>query len=454
LQIKDLFHPSRWFHTSFFLRWQSAGSISFRLAPYWIGGAITALVSVIFSKLFSLSEGVAFHWAGDHPWLAWVITPCGLLASWLIVQFLAPTSGGSGIPQLIAVLKGLPEGGKIGNRLLGAAVIPVKIISGCLSAAAGGVVGREGPMIHVAGAIFHGIYRIWPKRMDFGRKLDQGSMVLAGGAAGLAAAFNTPLGGIVFAIEELAKVHLSQARTYIFHSVVIAGLLSQAVLGNYLYLGRIHTNRVDFGLLIRVVPISILIGLLGGIFSSGLYFLMSYRDKLPMRKKALLTLGCGLVMAFLFFCLGPDVLGSGRENILSLLKNPHMDHLWALGFARGLGNFFTYAAGVAGGVFSPALATGATLGAWMAEVFPQFDPQLFVLVGMVAFLTGLTQTPFTSCVLVLEMTDGHSVIFSLMAAAICAQGGSKLVDSHSFYERVSERWLEDLRGESKAAKPQ
>jgi H+/Cl- antiporter ClcA len=124
-------------------------------------------------------------------------------------------------------------------------------------------------MLHVAGSIFQAIHTIWPRKIEFGRRLDQSSMVLAGGAAGLAAAFNTPLGGIVFAVEELAKVHLSQVRTYIFHSVVIAGLLAQAALGNYLYLDRIRAGDGSLRDLLRIIPVALVIGFYWRAFFEG-----------------------------------------------------------------------------------------------------------------------------------------------------------------------------------------
>lgn len=434
-----------WADNRYFRHWRSAGSVSFRLAPYWIGGAITAGVAVLFTKAFALSEHLALRWATDHPHWAWVLIPLGLLSSWGLARYLSPVAVGAGIPQLIAALKSLPENNRIANRLLEPMVIPVKIVATCLCVAGGGVTGREGPMLHVSGSIFQAIHRIWPRRIEFGRKLDQSSMVLAGGAAGLAAAFNTPLGGIVFAVEELAKVHLSQARTYIFHSVVIAGLLAQAVLGNYLYLDRIHSGDGTIMDLLRIIPVALLIGLVGGLFSRGIVLLGDMRAKMPEPKKAMMTILCGLAIAALFSWRGLESLGSGREVIIELLRNPNREGAWALAIVRGFGNFFTFASGVVGGIFAPALATGASLGAWLGPLFSESNGQLFVLVGMVSFLTGVTQTPFTSCVLVLEMTDGHGVIFSLMTAAICSLGAAKLVDTHSFYEHASERWMKQAQ---------
>ena len=96
----------------------------------------------------------------------------------------------------------------------------------------------------------------------------------------------------------------------------------------------------------------------------------------------------------------------------------------------------SYASGCAGGIFAPALATGASIGSSVSSLAPQVDPNLLTLVGMIAFLTGLTRTPFTAFVLVLEMTDRHSVIFSMMIAAMAASAAAQLVGAHSLYERA------------------
>lgn len=387
---------------------------------------------------------MASLWMSAHPGLAWVLIPAGLLCSWLLAHRVAPEAAGSGIPQLIAVLKG-EQADAMAARLLRPIIVPVKILGSCVCVAVGGVVGREGPTLHVAGSLFYGIYRRWPRFRHFSPRLDLPSMVLAGGAAGLAAAFNTPLGGIVFAVEELAKVHLSQVRTYIFHAVIIAGLLAQGVLGDYLYLERIHSGVGHLADLLLLALTAVVIGGLGGLFSKLLVKALDRRARLKFGGKFIFTLGCGLLLASFFFWRGPSALGSGKEVILGLLREPRQGGEWSLALVRLLGSFFTYGAGVIGGVFAPALATGASLGAWAASLFSSNYPQLFVLVGMVAFLSGVTQTPFTSCVLVLEMTDGHGVILPLMVAAICAQGGSKFVDPVSFYEHVSDRWLDSLK---------
>jgi len=408
------------------------------LLPYWFAASVVALVSVLYSKLFSLSENLFFEWSSAWPWMIFIAAPLVMLGSSALTMRYSPEASGSGIPQLIAALELANEPTPFLEKLLGFPMMIVKFLGSCLCVLGGGVVGREGPNLQISAGIFYQIQKWWPQ---VATRLSLPSMILAGGAAGLASAFNTPLGGIVFAIEELAKVHLSFIRTSIFHAVVIAGLLAQAGLGNYLYLEKITVAGTS---LLPMLPLSIaalLIGSAGALMGALLVTSLKWRAQQNLKTKLLMTFGCGIAVALMFFFVGHGAGGAGRHLILELLTNSKEAAPWYLGFARFGGNFFTYIGGVVGGVFAPSLATGAALGSWMSQFFEGSNHQLWILVGMVSFLTGVTRSPFTSMVLVLEMTDSHAAIIALMMAAILAQGASKLIDPISFYEHMSHEML-------------
>lgn len=424
--------------------------ISGRFLPFWVSAVATALVAVLFSRVFAFSERIAFHWSGAYPYASLMIIPLGLVGCWGMVSFVSPAASGSGIPQLISSLKALPEDYGLASTLLSPLMVVVKLFSSCLCIACGGVIGREGPMLQISGGIFHFVYKRWPRNRQ---ELELKSMILAGGAAGLAAAFNTPLGGIVFAIEELAKVHLSAIRTYILHAVIIAGLMAEGFLGNYLYLGSVEVADSGVHSLAAVIGCALLIGALGAFFTRLLLILVRFRARQTRPAQVAAAAFFGLLMAGLFLMAGKNGLGSGRELMVEMLKHPAERPGSALVVARYLGNLFTYAAGVAGGIFAPSLASGAVLGSWISQFLPGTDPQLLMLVGMVAFLTGVTQTPITSSVLVLEMTDGHKAIFSLMLAALFAQGAAKLIMHESFYEVISDQILAARRKQTEIRVP-
>src|SRR5437868_553723 len=172
--------------------------------PFWIATGMAALISVFFNRLFKLCE----DWALDHAASTLILwtAPFAVIVSFLIGHFFCRESIGSGIPQVIATVESANTLESLLKKFLSFPMMLTKIIGSCLCVLGGGVTGREGPTLQVSAAIFFQTARFWPKRFD---KPPVQAMILAGGAAGLASAFNTPLGGIVFAIEELSKAHIS-----------------------------------------------------------------------------------------------------------------------------------------------------------------------------------------------------------------------------------------------------
>ncbi|HVK60171.1 MAG TPA: chloride channel protein [Bdellovibrionales bacterium] len=408
------------------------------MMPYWGAATIAALVSIFYAKVFAWCEQMGLSIFEAHHWLVFISIPVAIIGSTLLAELFSPTAAGSGIPQLIAAVEMSRHPNTFLDRMLGIRMMIAKFIGSCLCVLGGAVTGREGPNLQISAAIFNQVHRYWPKAKA---STNLQPMILAGGAAGLAAAFNTPLGGIVFAIEELAKVHISHVRTAIFHAVIIAGLLVQAILGNYLYLGT-TTLTVSGAAEIFLLSLgSIAIGAIGGLFGVVIVRALSWRSSLIFRNRMAVTAACGFAMATLVFFSGRVAMGSGREVIVNLLSHPEHMADWSTGFVRVAANFLTYSGGVIGGVFAPALSSGAGFGSFFGSLAGSANPELWVLVGMVAFLTGLTRTPFTSMILVLEMTRSSDVIVVLMLAAIIAQGAAKLIDPISFYEHASMRLI-------------
>lgn len=408
------------------------------MAPYWIAAALTALVSVIYAKVFSWSEQLALTWSGEHSSWAFIITPIAIFISMLVAHYFSPEAAGSGIPQLVAAVEVSKHPNTKLRALLSVRMMIAKFFGSCICVAGGGITGREGPMLQIAAGIFNLVQGLWKKlRLPFEPNLQ--SMILAGGAAGLASAFNTPLGGIVFAIEELAKVHISHIRTYVFHAVVIAGILAQAILGNYLYLGKFDTPSIQGGEIFPLVLATAFTGMMGALFGRATVTVLDFRSRLSIPVRFLQTILLGFAVALITYYYGKYSVGSGRLVIVDILSQKQGGVPAFLPVVRGVGNFLTYAGGVIGGIFAPALSTGAAISGWLSNLNPGFNHQLWALAGMVAFLTGVTRTPFTSLILVFEMTDSHDLIIYLMLAAIIAQGISKFVDPLSFYEQMAFR---------------
>lgn len=406
--------------------------------PYWVGAALTALVAVLYAKTVGGIEKLALDLFHLNPAWLFLASPLLFLLSWFLVFRFSPEAAGSGIPQLmVAAESAMGPHASWAQRLLSVRSIIVKVASSCLALAGGGAIGREGPTLQISAALFYQLGRrlgpAWPKpNLQF--------LTIAGGAAGLAAAFNTPLGGIVYAVEELANIHLGSFRTPILHAVLVAGLVAQLLLGPYLYLGYPELGSWSASQFPIMVTTGLVGGLLGALYGRLLLYVVQRREKIRLiRSHIAWSLGCGLVFALLAMVCGYYTLGSGKELMNDLLFQNGIRVPWFLPLARTGGNLITVAAGGAGGIFAPALASGAAVGAELAAIFTDMNFNLLVLLGMISFLTGVTHTPLTSFVLVLEMSDRHSAIFPMMIAALCASTAARWIDRASFYEHMRKR---------------
>lgn len=400
--------------------------------PFWLGAAIAAFVAVLFAKIFAVSEEWALAHGSDS--IILITAPVGIVLSFLIGHVFAPTSLGSGIPQIIAAVEMQNEKHPIFDRLLSIRMMIVKVIGTCFCVVGGGSTGREGPTLQISAAVFYQLSKFWPKKFQ---RPPQSMMILAGGAGGLAAAFNTPLGGVVFAIEELSKSHITKVRTSIFQAVIIAGIISQMLLGNYLYLGQPTFDLSARWLFLQTIALAIIIGFSGALFAETLYRMGRWRKNQKFSMQFGMTVFLALCFSATIWLCGPAALGGGKVFMQDALKHSDQTTSILVPFARIFGNFFTYTAGVIGGVFAPALASGAAMAQYMSGLFGFDGPRIMMLVGMVAFLTGLTRTPFTSMVLVLEMTDSHEIVLYLMLSSFVASLVSHTVNSKSFYEQAA-----------------
>ena len=225
------------------IRNEKLKSTLLQAVPFWIASLATGLIAVLYTKLFAGAESISKYFIHNHIWWLFLITPVLFLLAYFIVVKYAPYARGSGIPQVMAAIDlANPKDNHKVKKLLSIKVIVVKIISNILVAIGGAATGREGPTIQIAGSVFRKVNQWIP---DSWPRISRRNMIMTGAAAGLAAAFNTPLGGIVFAVEELTRTHIRYYRTAIFSAVIIAGLTAQYFLGSYLYLGFPDVNKLS-----------------------------------------------------------------------------------------------------------------------------------------------------------------------------------------------------------------
>ncbi|GAA4166400.1 chloride channel protein [Chryseobacterium ginsenosidimutans] len=405
----------------------------------------------MYAKIFAWGENLLHIILDWHLWTIFIIAPIGFVLSWWLVKEFAPNAKGSGIPQVMAAveLANPKEHTKI-RSLLSLKIIVFKIISSVILVIGGGAVGREGPTIQIAGSVFRKVNEYLP---HWWPKISKKNMIMTGAAAGLAAAFNTPLGGIVFAVEELSKTHINYFKTALFTAVIIAGLTAQTLAGSYLYLGYPKTNDVS---LMVMFPIILVAGV-SGILASQLSVTMLKMNDWKKRKlktdraNVAFLIICALIIASIAFFINREILGSGKEIMERVLFTSEKHEEWYVPILRMLGPALSFTSGGAGGIFAPALTAGASIGSVISG-FIHLTPNetnVVILAGMVAFLTGITRAPFTSAIIVLEMTDRHSLIFHLMLAGMVSSIASILVSRHSLYDLIKVNFLNEIRSEKK-----
>ncbi len=418
--------------------------------PFLLGSVITGLIAVVYTKLFAWAEhGTAYVFA-HYSYFFIILTPTCFIIAWWLVKRYSPYARGSGIPQVMAAIElSTPRTVDKVKRLLSLRIIFVKIVSSLVMVLGGGIIGREGPTIQIAGSVFWKINQWLPAWWP---KISKKNMILTGAAAGLAAAVNTPLGGIVFAVEELSKTHINQFKTALFTAIIIAGLTAQAFLGPYLYLGYPDVSHLSGFIFLPVILVALLSGLVGSGISKWMLILIRWKKSFTKNRQHLVYLVvCGLVVACLAIFVTESMFGSGKALITKTLFTSEKYSTWYISLFRVIGPVLSFTTGAAGGVFAPALAAGASIGSLLAGWFQlsATDTNLLILSGMVGFLTGVTRTPFTSAILVLEMTDRHNVIFHLMLAGMAASLAALLVDKHSFYDHLREEYIHDLTQDQK-----
>lgn len=399
--------------------------------PYLTVGILSSLVCITYAKLFHYFEKLGSKLINDEPYWFLLTGPFFLIVSFLLVQKLAPGASGSGIPQVMACIEKTHK--HLGHHFLGLRIIFVKIASSCLAIFSGAAIGREGPSLHISGAIAHNLARLF-RRLDLPFKYDQ--MLIAGAASGLAAAFNTPIGGIVYAIEELSHEHVRSFKDVLLLSVVISGFTAQLILGNYLFLGYpIIGPHMKFSIVALICLLSLVCGIAGSFFAIALSRIIIWRFTRPFKHQILIVGLISFILIGSYILFGERSIFSGKETLNFILFSKGNIPLSEV-FMRFVSPLLSSMTGVAGGIFAPSLTVGAAIGGYVSQFF---DPSLRTIMGMcgmIGFLTGVTRSPITSFVLVLEMTDRHSAVLAMMFAAFFSSLGAHMIGSKSFYEII------------------
>ncbi len=404
----------------------------------WGGAVVVSLLALGFARLADLAQR-GFVWAlHGQPLGVLILAPAGLaLSVWLTRRFF-PGAQGSGIPQTIAALH-MTDGVAV-NAVLSPKIAAGKVLLTLLGLFCGASIGREGPTVQVGAAAMHALGRLLRlPRHDLRR-----SLVLAGGAAGVAAAFNTPLAGIVFAIEELSHSFETRTSGTVLTAVILAGITTLALAGNYTYFGATRAE-LDVGAGWAAVALCALAGgVAGGVFSQVLVAasrgLPGRGGRLLMRHPIGFAALCGLALALLGLASGGTTYGTGYAQARGVVEGTAtLPPLYAL--LKLLATVVSYLSGIPGGIFAPSLSIGAGIGQWLALLVPSAPAGAVVLLGMVAYFSGVVQAPITATVIVMEMTDNQRMTIPLLATAMLAFGVSRLICPRPLYGALARRFL-------------
>ncbi len=409
-----------------------------------LGAVVFRAMIAVFHNLFFLGKFSLFYEANVHtppsPWgpLIILVPVLGAVGvTWLVKNF-APEARGHGVPEVMDAIY-------YNKSVIRPVVSVVKALASALSIGSGGSVGREGPIIQI-GSAFGSTVGQWLRIPAWQRT----TLIAAGAGAGIAATFNTPIGGVLFAAELL----LHEISVWTLVPVVIS-TASASYVGRYFFgpnpAFAIPELRISYFhlthplLLLAYVVLGLMIGLVSVVYIRSIYAFEDFFDR-RIRNPYLRHMSGMLLLGILMYLLLRQtgyyhIEGVGYATIQGVLSGT-LTSVWLLLLLFALKLFatsLTLGSGASGGVFSPALFLGATLGSAYGIVlhliFPNADisPAAFAVVGMAGIVGGTTGAAITAIVMIFEMTLDYGVIVPMTITVAIAYGVRKMISNESIY---------------------
>ncbi|MEA3098104.1 H(+)/Cl(-) exchange transporter ClcA [Caballeronia mineralivorans] len=418
---------------------QRSGLVTLAIVSLIVGAA-SGLLGTLFR--FSLERAdelrdVFVTWARSEHAIGLVIvllaaSASTALAAWLVGRF-APEASGSGIPQVEAVLNGdLPPA-----QL---SLIPVKFVGGVLAIGAGLALGREGPTVHMGASIAHVLGKSF-------RRNSHDCMVLmaAGAGAGLATAFDAPIAGAVFVLEELTRRFETRTAVAALGASASAIAVARLMHGGAAEFQLAAQPFPGFGTLPAHLLLGMVVGLVGTAYCRAILWVLAVSDRLvrwPVQVRAAVV---GAAVGMLAW-YAPDMVGGGDLITQRALANTGAFSAIALLFLVRFGlGAVSYAAGTPGGLFAPMLVLGAQTGLVFGRIclywFPSIAayPSAFAAVAMAAFFTAVVRAPITGIVLVTEMTGSFTLLLPMLAACFTAMIVPIMLGCPPIYDSLARR---------------
>jgi CIC family chloride channel protein len=386
------------------------------------------LIKLISANL--IERAIAIQGPTRAAWML-IVPTAGGLAAGLLIHFFAPEARGSGIPQVKIAYS--MDYGRVPMR-----VAAGKAVISALSVGAGGSLGREGPTVQICAAISHAIARMFsiPRRKQM-------NQLPVGAAAAIAAAFNTPIAAVTFALEEIIGDLNQKLAASIVIAAVISATIERALLGKHpLFAGANIYVLNDSKELLAYAALGVTAGIVGVVFSKLILWLrFVFRDRVHVPAWSKPAIGGAIVGVIGLW--QSHALGIGYDFLGTVLRGEDqlvLKAVVALMVAKILATAFSYGSGMSGGVLGPSLFVGGMLGAgvWHALLFVEPDAAIargaFALVGMGAMFAAVIRVPITSILLVFEMTYNYEIILPLMIANAIAYAVASRLSPLSIYE--------------------
>jgi CIC family chloride channel protein len=401
-------------------------------------GTIALLFRAALTGMDALRNGM-IHWAKQSPAWGWILpilfTAIGAGISVFIVRKYAPEASGSGIPHLEAVLHRL-------RKLEWTRVLPVKFFGGILAIGSGLALGREGPTVQMGGAVGDALSRFL--KVSPRERL---TLISAGAGAGLAAAFNAPLSGLIFVAEEVRRDFQPIVFGAAFVAAVIADIIARIGAGPFPVFIVPDYPTPPLASLAIFALLGIIAGFLGVLFNRSLVAGLNLYARIPAR----FTVPVAALIGGLIGLIGwfsPLMIGSGHALAESALKGELLLVALPLFFlARFLLTTTSYSTGAPGGIFAPLLVLGAIIGLGVGQISHNLLPDVvpipavFAVVGMAAYFTAIVRAPLTGIMLIVEMTGNYSQMLPLLVSCFCAYAVAEFLKDMPIYETLLERDL-------------
>lgn len=400
-------------------------------------GFIAGLLAVLYRLGIEYGNDTAvkiFSYVRSHPLfiLLWIVAALsiGLFIAWLVK--LEPMASGSGIPQV--------EGQVLyGMRIKWYSIIVVRFIAGIFSSFFGLSLGREGPTIQIGAAGSQAIAKKISKN-----KLEENYLITGGAAAGISAAFNAPLSGIIFALEEVHRSFSPLILIAATTASITADVVSKYFFGLRPVLDFRTLPQLPIALYLWLLPLGILSGFTGVLMNKSLLAFQSLYKKLPARFRP----GIGILIALPIGLLLPQVLGGG-QNLIETSEEIRSSIILLLVFAvvKMLYTGTSFGSGIPGGIFMPILAIGALSGSILGQIAVLFGLPAeyipdFAVVAMAGALAASVKAPVTAILLTAEMTGSFVHLLPITAGAFIALLLSDVLKVTPIYEVLLERIVE------------